>query len=165
MNKIVFWQLKNGIYVTKPHFVTYWVWIIVPHSGTWHAKGEIFTQEDRKFQFQVGCMSFTTLKQNKTFKKQLKNLWFKFLTCNTTSNEKVDEKLQHLCHFNYNVPWKQWVYYIQGIGCCYLLHHRKSCLYQLFVFTERKWTVNVAQGLWGNFVWWDFRICNSWNGV
>ena len=110
MNKIVFWQLKNGIYVTKPHFVTYWVWIIVPHSGTWHAKGGIFTQEDRKFQFQVGCMSFTTLKQNKSFQEKVEKIVLQYLT------------------FERNNQWERWWKMTLPISLNLLCHTRTGSL-------------------------------------
>ena len=72
--KVKCYQLKNGISVTKFHFVTYWVWMIMRHSGTWRAKGEICFQADGKSQFQVGFMSLMKLTQNKAFKEQFGKL-------------------------------------------------------------------------------------------
>ena len=37
-NKLKCWQLMNKISVTQFHFITYWVWMLVHHSSTWHAK-------------------------------------------------------------------------------------------------------------------------------
>ena len=31
-------QLINGIFATQFHFVTYWVWLLMHHFGTWHPR-------------------------------------------------------------------------------------------------------------------------------
>ena len=51
------------------------------HAPLWYTarkKVKSFSNKMEKFQFQVGCMYFTTLKQNKAFKEKIER------TCDST---------------------------------------------------------------------------------
>ena len=122
----------------------------------WHMeyiKVKDVSKRTEKFQFQVKCMSFPTLKQNKASKEQFEKLALQRLTLDFKSNEKGDKNDNTIFPWNSNVQLEQEVYCLQHIECCYLMHLRHVFLYQLYVYTERKETVFFVQDIWSHFLW------------
>ena len=77
--KLKCYQLINVTFKTQFHFVTYWVWMLVYHSGTWYVKRWNISKNTEKFQFQVECMSFLNLKkitQGESWKNLCFNVWW-----------------------------------------------------------------------------------------
>ena len=91
-NKVKCCQLVTGISVDQLHFVTYWLLILVHHSVTYMAckKVKCFHEKTGKFQFQVGCIYFPPIKQNKSFMDQVGNFCFDIWHWKVISNEKGD---------------------------------------------------------------------------
>ena len=91
-NKVKCCQLVTGISVAQLHFVTYWLWMLVHHSVTYMAckKVKCFHEKTGKFQFQVGCIYFPPIKQNKSFMDQVGNFCFDIWHWKVISNEKGD---------------------------------------------------------------------------
>ena len=54
-------QLRNGLFVTWFQFVTYWLWVLLHHIGTWHAKRWKMTERIRKIPISIWMYVFSGL--------------------------------------------------------------------------------------------------------
>ena len=96
-----------------------------------------FSKRTGKIQFQVGCMSFTTLKKTSHSNRKLKNLCFNIWRLNVTINEKGDEKWHFPFPWNYCVIREQEVSCILGIRFFSFLE-KYVCINSLFIQKENK---------------------------
>ena len=137
--KVKFHQLRNGnVCNSVPLCNVYIISDRAPLGHMAHKKVKDIYKKTEKYQFQVGCIYFPVLKQNKAFKEQVERFCIHNLKLNITKKRENGETWKNLCPCTSHVLLEQEVANLQVIGCFWLFIIRQVCVHWLFVSTERK---------------------------